>query len=169
MAVDWNKVKFPALFTMLGVLLLLSVKNCSDNKNSREGDEKVAANIDTILQERRNDADTIKAYAEAIYDDTEEINHKVDKVQETSDSILARVSHIDDSCCGCNDKPVVKPRQKPAKRPADTTASRPGRRVTDTVYVPVVVVPVETPATPVANEKPIEATVRCRWVQEKTR
>ena len=167
MAVNWNKVKFPALFTMLGVLLLLSVKNCSDNKKSREGDEKVAANIDTILQERRNDADTIKAYAEAIYDDTEEINHKVDKVQETSDSILARVRHIDDSCCGCNDKPVVKPKQKPAKRPADTTVSR--HRVTDTLYIPVVVFPVETPVTSVPEEKPIKATVRCRWVQEKTR
>jgi hypothetical protein len=167
MAVNWNKVKFPALFTMLGVLLLLSVKNCSDNKKSREGDEKVAANIDTILQERRNDADTIKAYAEAIYDNTEEINRKVDKVQETGDSILARVRHIDDSCCGCNDKPVVKPKQKPAKRPADTTVSR--HRVTDTLYIPVVVVPVETPVTSVPEEKPIEATVRCRWVQEKTR
>ncbi len=165
MAVDWNKIKYPALFTMLGALLILSVKNCSDNKKSRERDDRVAANIDTIMTENRDNSDTIKAYVEAIYDKTETIDHKIDRVQETADTILAHVEYIEDSCCGCNKNPVEKPRKKPTKRTNDTSGGR--HHVADTVFVPVVYVPVENPTTPVANGTPIEATVRCKWVQDR--
>ncbi|MBQ9540305.1 MAG: hypothetical protein IJU89_02670 [Alphaproteobacteria bacterium] len=150
----WTRAKEPVLYTALGALLILSVKNCSDGNKSRETNDvvkSVAEQIDSVQM----DTDTVKAYATATYNVAQENNTvvkrtegKVDNVQETVDTILAHV----DSCCDCNARPVVRPR-RPAPRsvPRDTVpAAKPKPCPRDTVVVVVkpdtVYVPVSKPA-----------------------
>ena len=114
----WARAKEPVLYTTLGALLILSVKQCGDGNKSRETNDvvkSVAEKIDSVA----DDTDTVKAYAKATYNVAVENNNivkrtesKVDALQETADTILAHV----DSCCDCNKKPVVRPR-RPASRP----------------------------------------------------
>lgn len=130
----WAKAKDPVLFTVLGALLILAMKNCGDGNRARETNDivkEVAANVDTI----KHDADTVKATVKAVHKIVTRTEKKVDCVQETADSILAKI----DSCCGCicNKKPapVVQLVKQPVKRP---------QNVTDTVTVvikPVIVKP----------------------------
>ncbi len=131
-----SRAKVPAMFTMLGAILALNIKTCSDGNKSRETNDvvkSVAENVEAVYA----DTDTIKAYATATYNVAQENNTvvkrtegKVDNVKETFDTILAHV----DSCCDCNARPVVRPR-RPAPRsvPRDTVVVvvKP-----DTVYVP---------------------------------
>lgn len=129
MAFDVKKflshAKVPAMFTMLGAILALNIKTCSDGNKSRETNDvvkSVAEKIDSV----RMDADTVKAYSVATYDVAVKNNEivkrteeKVDALQETADTILAHV----DSCCDCNKKPVVRPR-RPAPRPVPRSTPR---------------------------------------------
>ena len=130
-----SRAKVPAMFTMLGAILLLNVKTCSDGNKSRKTNDvvkSVAEKIDSV----RMDADTVKAYSVATYDVVVENNEivkrtekKVDALQETADTILAHV----DSCCDCNKKPVVRPR-RPV--PRDTVpAGKPKPCTPDTVVI----------------------------------
>ncbi len=122
-----SRAKVPAMFTMLGAILLLNVKTCSDGNKSRETNgvvKSVAEKIDSVQM----DVDTVKAYSVATYDVAVKNNEivkrteeKVDALQETADTILAHV----DSCCDCNQKPVVRPR-----RPAPRSVPRPTPRDT---------------------------------------
>ncbi len=149
-----SRAKVPAMFTMLGAILALNIKTCSDGNKSRETNDvvkSVAEQIDSVQM----DSDTVKAYAKATYNVAVEnnsianrIEEKVDNVQETVDTILAHV----DSCCDCNARPVVRPR-RPAPRsvPRDTVpAAKPKPCPRDTVVVVVkpdtVYVPVSRPA-----------------------
>ena len=131
-----RKCEKPVLYTTLGALLLLAIKNCGDGNKARETNEfvkDVAAGVDTIKQERRMDADTVKHIARETNKVVHRVEKKVDKVQETADSILVKV----DDCCGCNKKPVVKP-IAPVKK--DTVPAKP---VVDTIPVKKPVVPVK--------------------------
>ena len=128
MALNWNnvwtKAKEPVLFTVLGALLVLSVKNCGDGNKARETNEivkGVAENVDTIKTETheikqdtkdiKHDTDTLKAFAKATHKVVTRIEDKVDTLQNTADSILTKV----EECCDCNDKkPEV--RVRPVKR-----------------------------------------------------
>ena len=134
-----SRAKVPAMFTMLGAILLLNVKTCSDGNKSRKTNDvvkSVAEKIDSV----RMDADTVKAYSVATYDVVVENNEivkrtekKVDALQETADTILAHV----DSCCDCNKKPVVRPRRPaPRSTPRDTVpAGKPKPCTPDTVVI----------------------------------
>lgn len=135
-----SRAKVPAMFTMLGAILALNIKTCSDGNKSRETNDvvkSVAEKIDSVQM----DADTVKAYVRATHNVAVEnngiakrIEEKVDNVKETVDTILAHV----DSCCDCNARPVVRPR-RPAPRsvPRDTVpAAKPKPCPRDTVYVP---------------------------------
>ena len=120
----WARAKEPVLYVTLGVLVLLSVKNCSNGDTARETNENVkdaVAKIDSL----KVDADTIKDYNKATYTVVTRTERKVDDLQETADSILSIV----DSCCDCNKQPeqeqpkpapskktsVVKPKKNPIK------------------------------------------------------
>lgn len=145
----WARAEKPVLYTTLGALLLLGIKNCSDGDVARETNEnvkKVVANTDSL----KNDADTIKAFTKATNTIVDRTEHKVDNLQETADSILSIV----DSCCDCNKqpeqkpvpkkkKPVVEPKKNPVKPEPkqDTIPVKPTitvgvicRTVRDTVY-----------------------------------
>ncbi len=132
----WNKAKDPVLYVSLGVLIALGVKNCSDNDKAgdaaRDTDSAVRAAIEKIDSgrvENRQNADTLKDFAEATKEIVKRTDRKVDDLQETADTILA---HVDSCCdCGCDKKPAPKPRpRKPVKRPCvlDTVV------VHDTIY-----------------------------------
>lgn len=138
-----SRAKVPAMFTMLGAILALNIKTCSDGNKSRETNgvvKSVAEKIDSV----RMDADTVKAYSVATYDVVFQNNEivkrtekKVDALQETADTILAHV----DSCCDCNKKPVVPlrrpmPRPVPRHTPRDTVpAVKPNPCTPDTVVI----------------------------------
>lgn len=135
----WNKAKDPVLYLSLGVLIALSVKNCSDNDKAgdaaRDTDSAVRAAIEKIDSgrvENRQNADTLKDFAEATKEIVKRTDCKVDDLQETADTILA---HVDSCCnCGCDKQSAPKPQhRKPVKRPCvpDTVV------VHDTVYQPV--------------------------------
>ena len=136
----WTRAKDPILFTTLGVLLFLGVKNCSNGDAARETNEtikEVAANVDTIKEERRLDADTIKATTRAIHTVVKRTEKKVDVLQETADSILAKV----DSCCDCNQQQPApkKPVQKPApKKPVQQPEPRKPVAPKDTVVIKII-------------------------------
>ena len=139
MAVNWNKVlheaKTWALPVGIVVLLILSVKQCSDGNKSRETNEtvkKIAENVDTIKQERRLDADTIKAVTKSTNKIVRRTEKKVDEIRAVEDAILAKI----DSCCDCGKKqevkPVkkqdensVKPQPKPQSKPTPKQNSQP--------------------------------------------
>lgn len=149
-----SRAKVPAMFTMLGAILALNIKTCSDGDKSRETNDVVKSVAEQIDSVQMN-ADTVKAYVRATYNVAVEnnsianrIEEKVDNVKETVDTILAHV----DSCCDCNARPVVRPR-RPAPRsvPRDTVpAAKPKPCPRDTVVVVVkpdtVYVPVSKPA-----------------------
>ncbi len=113
----WLKAKDPVLFTMLGALLVLSIKTCGDGNKARETNEivkDVATNVDTIKQ----NTDTVKATVKAVHKIVTRTEKKVDVLQETADSILAKV----DSCCDCEPKhkPIVQPvKKRPAEQPLE--------------------------------------------------
>lgn len=132
----WARAKEPVLYVTLGVLVLLSVKNCSDGDGTRKTGEQVQKVI-TKIDSLKVDADTIKAYDKAMYTVVQRTERKVDDLQETADSILSIV----DSCCDCNKQKQPKPAPK-KKKPApvkpepcsrDTVIVE--RPVHDTVYV----------------------------------
>jgi len=118
----------------LGVLVLLSVKNCSDGDGTRKTGEQVQEVL-TKIDSLKVDADTIKGYNKAAYTVVTKTERKVENLQETADSILSIV----DSCCDCNKQkqpkpapkkktPVVEPKKNPVKPgpkqdtiPQDTT------------------------------------------------
>ncbi|MBR6751974.1 MAG: hypothetical protein IKL95_01740 [Alphaproteobacteria bacterium] len=161
-----SRAKVPAMFTMLGAILALNIKTCSDGDKSRETNDvvkSVAEQIDSVQM----DVDTIKAYATATYSVAQENNTvvkrtegKVDNVKETVDTILAHV----DSCCDCNARPVVRPR-RPAPRsvPRDTVpAAKPKPCPRDTVVVVVKPDTVYVPASkPVDTNRGIRLSIEC--------
>lgn len=117
----WNHAKEPLLVVCMGVLIFLGVKSCNNSSKNDGTNEAIVASIDSIKQETRADADTIKAYVKATYPIVERtekkvdtanrkldtISNKIDTVQKTADSILTVV----EECCDCkkeNKKPVVK-------------------------------------------------------------
>lgn len=161
-----SRAKVPAMFTMLGAILALNIKTCSDGNKSRETNDvvkSVAEQIDSVQM----DADTVKAYVRATYNVAVEnnsianrIEEKVDNVKETVDTILAHV----DSCCDCNARPVVRPR-RPAPRsvPRDTVpAAKPKPCPRDTVVVVVKPDTVYVPASkPADTNRGIRLSIEC--------
>ncbi len=161
-----SRAKVPAMFTMLGAILALNIKTCSDGNKSRETNDvvkSVAEQIDSVQM----DADTVKAYVRATYNVAVEnnsianrIEEKVDNVKETVDTILAHV----DSCCDCNARPVVRPR-RPAPRsvPRDTVpAAKPKPCPRDTVVVVVKPDTVYVPGSrPADTNRGIRLSIEC--------
>jgi len=161
-----SRAKVPAMFTMLGAILALNIKTCSDGDKSRETNDVVKSVAEQIDSVQMN-ADTVKAYVRATYNVAVEnnsianrIEEKVDNVQETVDTILAHV----DSCCDCNARPVVRPR-RPAPRsvPRDTVpAAKPKPCPRDTVVVVVKPDTVYVPGSrPADTNRGIRLSIEC--------
>lgn len=133
-----QKAEKPVLYTALGILLFLGIKNYINDEKSdgtKETIQKISENIDTIKAgvdtvkvERRLDADTLKQNVKDIDTVVNRTEQKVDtliiqvqKVQQTADSILDKV----EECCDCKKKPVVKPKQKSKPQPKQKVQPKP--------------------------------------------
>lgn len=122
----WARAKEPVLYTTLGALLILSVKQCDDGNKARETNKtvkSVAEQIDSIKDNTDELIADVDATLDVVKKNNKIVNRTEDKIdslqellQETADTILAHV----DSCCDCNKKPVVKPKPKPRPVPRDT-------------------------------------------------
>ena len=146
----------------------MNIKSCSDGNKSRETNEivrDIANDMDTTKQDVKTltvDADTIKAFSKATNNVVQRIEEKTEIIEETTDSILAKL----DSCCGCNKKNAKKTVKKTVARQTNKENKTSTQQVSDTLHVTVYdTIKVEKPQEKPAAKK-TKAVIRCLTPEE---